>query len=128
MGHLFEKGKICHGYQGNYHSERKWGGRVGGCSKKGKRLTAFMGRIILWDSYLCKTNSGVPAVLLFLSHVHLLLCPHNISVMVDIQARAGQIWVDSSVIFSSSCSTITPVKSLLGLQDPPHPHPEVSNG
>lgn len=30
MGHLFEKRKICHGYQGNYHSERKggWGGRL----------------------------------------------------------------------------------------------------
>lgn len=97
------------------------GNGVGGwgvCSKKGKRLTAFMGRIILWESCLCKTNSGVPAVLLFLSHVHLLLCLHNIPVMVDIQSQTGQIWEDSSVIFSSSCSTITPVKSLLDYRTP----------
>lgn len=33
MGHLFEKTKICHGCQGNYHSERK-GGQVAWGKKK----------------------------------------------------------------------------------------------
>lgn len=35
MGHLFEKRKICHGCQGNYHSERKGGGA--GCGRKKKK-------------------------------------------------------------------------------------------
>ena len=51
MGHLFEKRKICHGCQGNYHSERKkevgvWGGLMQGEEKKSP--TAFMDRIRLW--------------------------------------------------------------------------------
>lgn len=38
MGHLFEKRKICHGCQGNYHSERKkGGGGVEGCGRKEKK-------------------------------------------------------------------------------------------
>lgn len=37
MGHLFEKRKICHGCQGNYHSEKKEGGQVAGGKKKKKK-------------------------------------------------------------------------------------------
>lgn len=49
MGHLFEKRKICHGCQGNYHSEKKEGGQVAGGKKKKKKKspTAFMDRIRL---------------------------------------------------------------------------------
>lgn len=50
MGHLFEKRKICHGCQGNYHSERKWGGGTLREERKKKKRspTAFMDRIRLW--------------------------------------------------------------------------------
>lgn len=34
MGHLFEKRKICHGCQGNYHSEKKGGAH---CGREGKK-------------------------------------------------------------------------------------------
>lgn len=44
MGHLLEKKKICHGYQGNYHSERREVGRRNG---GGESLPAFTDEIRL---------------------------------------------------------------------------------
>lgn len=42
MGHLFEKRKICHSCQGNYHSERKGGGGVAGCGRKEKKVQQLL--------------------------------------------------------------------------------------
>lgn len=66
MGHLFEKRKICHGCQGNYHSERKGGG--GGREKKSP--TAFMDRIRLWWNIIPARQTAAGSVLfLFSPHV-----------------------------------------------------------
>lgn len=66
MGHLFEKRKICHGCQGNYHSERKRGGRLHEERKK-RSPTAFMDRIRLWWNIIPARQPAAGPVLSFFS-------------------------------------------------------------
>lgn len=65
MGHLFEKRKICHGCQGNYHSE--WKGGILQEERKKRSPKAFMDRIRLWWNIIPARQTAAGPVLFFVS-------------------------------------------------------------